>query len=203
MNPRPNETCTCASACVGKLPRLCAVRLWDLWLSSHLCQWCMEKVCPGDRTASCPHRSPVPTLGRLLPCVGLQLTGVVSQQVLDSPGGVGGCWTAQVCRNECVSVCVCAKFSLKTSLEACWIVFRLSEIPFSYLWLRKSFGRSDISRVAPALGSSHVCNCGCTFFSDIFSHHFGSRCATSRFLKPFEFPRKLATSFSTWCLCLC
>lgn len=100
MNPRPNETCTCASACVVKLPRLCAVRLWDLWLSSHLCQWCMERSAPGtapvtwtdihwDVTYRC----------------------CVTTSVGQSWGsGGGGCWTAQVWRSVCVCMCVCEIF---------------------------------------------------------------------------------------------
>lgn len=183
MNPRPNETCTCASACVVKLPRLCAVRLWDLWLSSHLCQWCMERSAPGtapvtwtdihwDVTYRC--------------CV----TTSVGQSWGSGGGGAG----QHRCGEVCVSVCVCAKFSLKPILEMPFLLFMTEE----KLWSQRHFqGRACAGNLTCAQLCVHV------LLTCVFSHRFAFRCATSRFLwnplwNPLSSPRKLATSFPTW-----
>lgn len=174
-----------------KLPRLCAVRLWDLWLSSHLCQWCMKRSAPGS--------APFTWTGAVATAAihwDVTYRCCVTTSVGQSWGrGVGGAGQHR-CGEVCVSVCVRAQFSLKPIVEMPFLLFMTEE----KLWSQRHFqGRACAGDLTCAQLCVHV------LLTCVFSHRFAFRCATSRFLCLAEslwVPRKLATSFPTWCLWL-
>lgn len=140
------------------------------------------KVCPGDRTGHLDRH----TLG----CNLQVLCHNKCWTVLGEWGGAG----QHRCGEVCVSVCVCAKFSLKPILEMPFLLFMTEE----KLWSQRHFqGRACAGNLTCAQLCVHV------LLTCVFSHRFAFRCATSRFLwnplwNPLSSPRKLATSFPTW-----
>lgn len=91
------------------------------------------------------------------------------------------CWVCQQI------LFLCANVSLQSSqCVGCLVIsFRLSKRPFSYIYdWGKAFCCSDISRVAPALGASHVRSVQlCVHvLSHVSSHYFAFWCTASSFL---------------------
>lgn len=188
--------CTCASANVVKLPWLSAVRLWDLRLSwSHLCQRRMEKVCPGDRIASSPHR--------LIVAAAAIYWNLTYRCFLTSVGQSGGkprlgcimLGSTGVCVEKWVSVSSCwAKALLCANISVEIYAFIIIIIKWILVYLRgKALGAiGTVSRVAPALGISHVrrafsCGCTCTLLRYVF-HRDCVFWYTSRWSHQFSMP---------------